>query len=92
MTKAEIVRRIARSERVQILEAEKYFNSVIGTITDTLAEGEDVNIRGFGKFFVFQTKGKAHARNPKTGKLHPVPPRRTPKFKAGKPLKAKCNG
>lgn len=92
MTKIDLVQAIARKLNVNVIHAEKYFNATIETITNTLADGEQVSIRGFGRFHVHNTKGKPQARNPRTGELHPVGPRRSPKFKAGKILKDKCNG
>jgi nucleoid DNA-binding protein len=91
MTKAQLIQGISRNLKVTYLEAEKYFNATIDTITSTLVTGEDVVIRGFGRFHVLKSDGRM-ARNPKTGDPHRVPPHRSPKFKAGKILKALCNG
>ena len=56
-------------------------------IKDTLIAGEDVMISGFGKWTVKQ-KHARRGRNPKTGAIIDVRPKKLPFFKVGKELKA----
>ena len=59
-------------------------------MTDTLAKGGRVEIRGFGSFSVRQYDGRK-GRNPRTGKFVEVKPKRSPFFKVGKTLFERLN-
>ena len=59
----------------------KMVDDLLRHVTASLARGEDVNIGGFGRFFV-RTAPARIGRNPKTGTLHPIPARRTLVFRA----------
>lgn len=63
---------------------------IIRIVSETLARGENVAIRGFG---ILSTVNRAErmARDPRTGEPKPVPARRTVKFIPGKELKSKLN-
>jgi integration host factor subunit beta len=59
-------------------------------MTDTLASGERVEIRGLCSFYV--KKYKAYTgRNPKTGEQVKIKPKKLPFFKCGKELKERVN-
>ncbi|PIR97555.1 MAG: DNA-binding protein [Candidatus Doudnabacteria bacterium CG10_big_fil_rev_8_21_14_0_10_41_10] len=77
------------SERLGIgkSESEKTLNTLVEVITNTIKNGEEVTITGFGAFSVHQRKGRigVNPRNP-SEKID-IPSVRTPKFKAGKSLK-----
>jgi len=59
---------------------------IIDSITDALTEGRRVEIRGFGSFCVRQRKARS-TKNPKTGKIMDIPPRKTLHFTMSKSLK-----
>lgn len=61
---------------------------VFAEITDTLAEGERVELRGFGTLEVRERTG-GERRNPKTGMAIVVPERRTAHWRTGKALAAR---
>jgi len=87
MTKAELIERV--SEQIQTLtkrQTEIIVNAVFNSIKDTLANGEKIEIRGFGSFRLRQRRSR-EGRNPKTGTPVSVPAKRVPFFKAGKELK-----
>jgi integration host factor subunit beta len=87
MTKAELIERV--SEQIQTLtkrQTEIIVNAVFNSIKDTLANGEKIEIRGFGSFRLRQRRSR-EGRNPKTGSPVSVPAKRVPFFKAGKELK-----
>ena len=71
-------------------DAEAGLNAVIAAITEALAEGEKVQLIGFG---TFETKERAarEGRNPKTGETIKIAASKCPKFKAGKALKDRVN-
>ncbi|MBT4262628.1 MAG: integration host factor subunit beta, partial [Deltaproteobacteria bacterium] len=57
-----------------------------GSIKESLAAGDRVEIRGFGSFHVKKYEGYT-GRNPKTGDSIEVQPKKLPVFRAGKELK-----
>ena len=66
--------------------AEKAVAAVLDSITDALAQGDKVQIVGFGTFEV-RARAEKQGRNPKTGEAMIVPASNLPAFKAGKALK-----
>ncbi len=60
-------------------------------MTDALAAGDRVEIRGLCSFSVKEYKAYT-GRNPKTGKTTKVKPKKLPSFKCGKELKERVNG
>jgi len=67
-------------------DSDKAVEAMIEAITNTLKDGEDVSIAGFG---IFSAKERAArtARNPRTGEPVQVPAMKVPKFRAAKALK-----
>jgi nucleoid DNA-binding protein len=59
---------------------------ILDTMVDSLDEGQRVEIRGFGSFSVRQRKAR-QTKNPKTGKIMDIPPRKTLHFTMSKSLK-----
>lgn len=86
MTKADLARSIGKQHNLTQKEAVRVVDAILETISDALAEGEKVELRGFGSFTVKKRPGRT-ARNPKTGDKVYVPPKATPAFKASKALK-----
>jgi integration host factor subunit beta len=60
-------------------------------MADALAQGDRVEIRGLCSFFV-KNYGGYTGRNPKTGELVKIAPKKLPFFKAGKDLKDRVDG
>lgn len=86
MNKQELVKAIAtKAEMTQVL-SEKALEALQEVIMETLANGEDVKISGFGGFGVVETKERT-ARNPQTGEEIVVPAGKKPKFKFSKAVK-----
>ena len=65
-------------------------DSLLEIIKQTLEDGEDVLISGFGKFYV-KDKGKRRGRNPHTGKDLMLAERRVVRFRCSPVLKGKVN-
>ncbi|HAS81023.1 MAG: Histone-like protein DNA-binding protein [Candidatus Nomurabacteria bacterium GW2011_GWE1_32_28] len=68
------------------VQAEEIVDGLFGAIIDTMKNGGEVSIAGFG---IFSVKGRAArmARNPKTGEQVKVAAKKVPKFRAAKALK-----
>ncbi len=90
MNKSELIEALAQDINVPHREAAAITNTVIDTMTEALAQGENIEIRGFGSF-VIKNYDSYEGRNPKTGKKIKVRPKRLPFFKVGKDLRERVN-
>jgi integration host factor subunit beta len=90
MNKSELIEALAQDIGVPHREAAAITNTVIDTMTEALARGESIEIRGFGSF-VIKNYGSYEGRNPKTGKKIKVSPKKLPFFKVGKDLREQVN-
>lgn len=91
MTKADLVEQIADDAALSKKESEIVVNTVFRSIIDALADGDKVELRGFGSFRTRDRKSRI-GRNPKTGDRVDVPDKKVPFFKPGKNLKKLVNG
>ncbi|MCK0099141.1 integration host factor subunit beta [Qipengyuania sp. S6317L1] len=71
-------------------EIEQVVDIFFDEITQRLAEGGRVELRGFGAFSTREREARV-GRNPRTGEQVEVPAKRVPYFKAGKEIKARLN-
>jgi len=91
MTKSESIERLAAEhDLLNKRDAEAIVNLIFGGISDALAQGDRVEIRGFGSFSVRERDAR-EARNPKSGELVKIHSRRTPFFKTGKELRERVD-
>ncbi|MBK8259554.1 MAG: integration host factor subunit beta [Polyangiaceae bacterium] len=90
MTKSELIDAIAARAELTKARAELLVNCVFDAMTDSLEQGEGIEIRGFGSFTVRPYKSYS-GRNPRTGQPVPVAAKRLPFFKVGKELKELVN-
>lgn len=90
MRKQDFVNAISEKNFVSKKEAEKALNMVLGTITEVLKSGEEINITGFGKFRVAETSERK-AVNPQTKQEMTVPASKAVRFTAGSLLKKAVN-
>ena len=90
MNKSELIETLAQDINVPHREAAAITNTVIETMTDALARGESIEIRGFGSF-VIKHYDSYEGRNPKTGAPIAVPARNVPHFKPGEELRERVN-
>lgn len=87
MTRSELVTALAyRFPKLMKADSDLSVDHILGAISQTLAEGQRVEIRGFGSFSLNYRPPRI-ARNPKTGESVSVPAKWTPHFKAGKELR-----
>ena len=91
MTKSELIARIAElNPHLCQSDAEKIVSTVFDEIGAALANGNRVELRGFGVFSVRSRNARA-GRNPRTGEQVSVEAKNVPFFKAGKKLKDMLN-
>lgn len=86
MNKTELVNAVAEKADFSKKDADKAVAAVLDSITDALAQGDKVQIVGFGTFEV-RARAEKQGRNPKTGEAMIVPASNLPAFRAGKALK-----
>ncbi len=92
MTKRDLIEELVRRyPRYSRRDAEVIVNSVFSSMANTLRGGGRIESRGFGSFIVKQRQGR-EGRNPRTGRIVSVPPKRVPFFKVGKELRLRVDG
>lgn len=92
MTKSELIARLAeRNPRLVARDADEAVNTMLEAMTDALAGGQRIEIRGFGSFALNYRPPRV-GRNPKSGDRVQVPAKYVPHFKAGKELRERVDG
>ncbi len=91
MNKKELVFVLAEANDETKKSTSERLEQVIELITDTLADGENVELYGFGKFKLSERKAYT-ARNPQTGAPVEVPAKKVVTFKPAKRLKDAVKG
>ena len=92
MTKSELIQRLADlNPHLYLRDIEKIVETVFNEISDALANGDRVELRGFGAFSVKHRDARV-GRNPRTGETVQVAAKRLQFFKTGKALREKLNG
>lgn len=86
MKKTELVAAVAAKSNLSKKDAEAAVNAVVAAVSEALANGENVQLVGFGTFEVRERSEKV-CRNPRTGESMTVAATKVPAFKAGKALK-----
>lgn len=86
MNKAELCQKVAEQSGMTKKDATKVVNIALNTIMDALAEGERVQLVGFGSFEVKERAGRI-GRDFQTGSVTQVPPSKGVQFKAGSILR-----
>ena len=90
MNKSDLIDALAAKENLTEQQATDTINLIFAGFTDTLKKGDRIEIRGFGSFSVREYESYT-GRNPKTGKIVDVRPKKLPFFKVGKELKRMVN-
>ena len=90
MNKAEMVERLAARTDQTRAAAREAVDSAFGMIGEALADGEEVQLPGFGTFTAKARPARTE-RNPRTGEAISIAASKSPSFKAGKTLKDAMN-
>ena len=91
MNKVDLIQALKDSNNLSKSEAEMVVNLFFNQMTEALAQGDRVEIRGLCSFFVKKYGGYT-GRNPKTGEKVKIKPKKLPFFKVGKELKERVDG
>ena len=84
--KQDLIAKVAETAELSKKQAALVVNTVFETISESLSNGEKVQIIGFGSFNV-RERAERKGRNPQTGAELVIPASKVPGFKAGKALK-----
>ncbi len=90
MNKSEFVDAVASKADLSKAQAAKAVDAVLESVTETLKEGEQLTLVGFGTFLVRHREAR-QGRNPRTGGTIEIKASNVPSFKAGKSLKDAVN-
>ncbi|MCL6417009.1 integration host factor subunit beta [Aestuariirhabdus sp. Z084] len=91
MTKSELIERIAEKQgQLSVKDVELAIKTVLEQMSQTLAVGERIEIRGFGSFSLHYRAPRV-GRNPKTGNSVLLEGKFVPHFKPGKELRERVN-
>lgn len=86
MNRTELVDFVANKTGLTKIQSTDALDAVIIAIKETLKDGEEVSLVGFGVFSTGERAARM-GRNPRTGEEIPIPASRLPRFKPGKGLK-----
>ncbi|MCB1616525.1 MAG: integration host factor subunit beta [Pseudomonadales bacterium] len=91
MTKSELIERItAKQEQLPARDVELAVKTILDYMSETLSQGERIEIRGFGSFSLHYRAPRV-GRNPKTGDTVELTGKYVPHFKPGKDLRDRVN-
>ena len=91
MIKSELIALLAEeNQHLYQRDVERIVATLFDEITEALARGERVELRGFGAFSVKKRDART-GRNPRTGDAVDVPEKYVPFFKTGKELRERMN-
>ncbi|MBN2200219.1 MAG: HU family DNA-binding protein [Candidatus Aminicenantes bacterium] len=86
MSKREITKKIAKDAGITLFQAQKAYAAMLEGIKEALCQGDHVTFSGFGSFEV-KIRAERKGRNPKTGEVIPIPPKKRVKFTPSRELK-----
>ncbi|MBS9717338.1 integration host factor subunit beta [Pseudohalocynthiibacter aestuariivivens] len=92
MIRSELVQKIAdENPHLYQRDVERIVNTIFEEIIEAMANGDRVELRGFGAFSVKKRDARI-GRNPRTGESVSVEEKYVPFFKTGKLLRDRLNG
>jgi integration host factor subunit beta len=90
MLKSDLINILVVKRGVTQKQAESTIETIFESMKTALCKGENIEIRGLGAFHVKHYEGY-QGRNPKTGEVIPVKPKRGILFRTGKELRDRVN-
>lgn len=86
LNKSELIAKVAEKTELTKKDASKAVDAVFASISESLQDGDKVQVIGFGNFEV-RERAARKGRNPQTGEEIDIPASKVPAFKPGKALK-----
>jgi integration host factor subunit beta len=90
MNKSELIKTLSEQKGLHVDDSAEIVGAFVDSIKEALIRGDRVEIRGFGSFKIKEYRGYV-GRNPKTGSVVDVTPKKLPFFRPGKELKEYLN-
>lgn len=90
INKKEIAVYVAANNGLTKKMSEAIVDDIFQFVADSMSNGEEVNIKDFGKF-ISRAKAARTGRNPSNGEAVEIPARNSPGFRPSKALKALLN-
>ncbi len=90
MLKSDLIAILVQKRGITQKQAETTVETIFESMTTALCAGDNIEIRGLGAFHVKHYQGY-NGRNPKTGQVIPVKPKRGILFRTGKELRDRVN-
>lgn len=90
MLKSDLISILVQKKGITQKQAEATVETIFESMKNALCKGENIEIRGLGAFHVKHYEGY-QGRNPKTGEVIPVKPKRGILFRTGKELRDRVN-
>ncbi|MGO8991654.1 MAG: HU family DNA-binding protein [bacterium] len=90
MNKANLIKQVSEKTSIELKAAKVIVDTFFDAIRESLEKGDRIEIRGFGTFVV-RHYGAYKGRNPKTGEIVHVLPKKLPYFKVGREMKKLVN-
>jgi nucleoid DNA-binding protein len=88
MTKKDIILKVSDDTNLKQTDVKKIVQKTFDYMVESLVRGEKIELRNFGVFKIKARKSRT-GRNPRTGQVVPVPPRKVVVFKPGLEMKQK---
>jgi integration host factor subunit beta len=90
MLKSDLIAILVAKRQLTQRQAELTVETIFDSMKSALCSGDNIEIRGLGAFHVKDYEGY-NGRNPKTGEVIPVKPKRGITFRTGKELRERVN-
>ena len=90
MLKSDLIAMLVAKRQLTQKQAEQTVETIFDSMKDALCKGDNIEVRGLGAFHVKHYQGY-NGRNPKTGQVIPVKPKRGILFRTGKELRERVN-
>lgn len=87
LTREDFINRLARKWHIPKHQTKLYIRTFLEEVAIGLRKGRSVEFLGYGKFYISERKART-GRNPKTGEILSLDPRKTVRFRVGRKLKA----
>jgi nucleoid DNA-binding protein len=88
MTKKDIILKVSDETGLKQIDVKQVVQKTFDCIVEALVRGEKIELRNFGVFKLKQRRSRT-GRNPRTGQIVPVPPKKVVVFKPGLEMKNK---
>ncbi|MBS7309839.1 MAG: integration host factor subunit beta [Treponema sp.] len=87
LTKIDLVESVYLNTKIEKQDVQKVIDNLLEQLKSSMSDGKTIELRGFGTFEKRLRKGRAKARNPKTGEIVSVEPHYVAVFRPGRELK-----